>query len=83
MLEGIAGECKYRAVTVEELMEYLGFCILMAVNHLPEVENYWRREKVYHYWPIASRISHELFQEISRYLQLVDNSRLLSREMIL
>ena len=80
VLEGKAGECKYRAVTVEELMAYLGFCILMAVNHLPEVEDYWRRDKVYHYSPIASRISRERFREISRYLHFVDNSTLLSRD---
>ena len=30
VLEGKARECKYRAVTVEELMAYFGFCILMA-----------------------------------------------------
>ena len=70
----------YKPMTVEELKAYLGFCILMAVNYLPEVEDYWKKDNIYHYTPIASRITRERFRELSRYLHFVDNTILPPRE---
>ena len=60
-------------VTTEELWAYLRFSILMAINHLPSLKDYWRTDQVFHYAPVASRISRNWFFEISRYLHFVDN----------
>ena len=48
----------------------------MGLVSLPSVEDYWKRTDVYHYGPIADRISHDRYREISRYLHFVDNSTL-------
>ena len=55
-----------RSLTVGELRAYFGFCLLMAVNRLPAAEDYWKRDPIYNYFPIASRISCERFREIGR-----------------
>ena len=67
---------RYQQLTVEELRAYFGFCMLMAVNHLPATEDYWKRDPIYNYTPIASRISRDRFRQIGRYLHFVDNSTL-------
>ena len=77
------GAEKYQSwtkITVEELKAFLGFCILMNINSLPALKDYWRRDPTYHYAPIASRISRDRFLEISRYLHFVDNTTLEPRE---
>ena len=51
----------------------------MAVNHLPAAEDYWKRDPVYNYSPIASRISRDSYREIGRYLHFVDNTTLAPR----
>ena len=67
---------RYQQLTVEELRAYFGFCMLMAVNRLPATEDYWKRDPIYNYTPIASRISRDRFREIGRYLHFVDNGTL-------
>ena len=74
-----AGEEKYRAwskVTTEELRAYLGFSVTMGVVNLPSFDDYWRKEPLLHYAPVAERISRTCFREISRYLHFVDNTTL-------
>lgn len=52
---------KWTQVTGEELWAYLGFSILMAINCLPSFADYWKLDEVYHYSPVASRISRDIF----------------------
>ena len=76
--EVMGGE-KYDAwdkVTTEELKAYLGFCILMGINRLPALDNYWSSDPTLRYFSIANRISSDRFWDISRYLHFVDNSTL-------
>ena len=67
---------KWTEITVEELCAYMGFMLLMGIVHLPSLYDYWKNDEVYHYSPIASRISRNRFLELHRYLHLVDNSTL-------
>ena len=67
---------KWRRITVQELKAFLGFHILMAVNHLPSLDDYWRRDPLLHYAPIADRITRDRFRELSRYLHFADDSLL-------
>ena len=64
---------------VEELKAYLGFMVLMGINELPGIRDYWSRDPCLHSSPIASRISRNRFEEISRYLHFVDNATLPAR----
>ena len=60
----------------EEIRAYLGFNVLMGINNLPEISDYWSRDPRFHYSPISERISRDRFEEISRYLHFVDNATL-------
>ena len=70
---------KWDKITVSELNAYFGFCMLMSINHLPAIEDYWRTDPFLHYSPVADRISRYRFREISRYLHFVDNTQLPKR----
>ena len=63
-------------VTVEELCAYMGFMLLMGIVRLPSLYDYWKNDKVYHYAPVASKISRNRFLELHWYLHFVDNSTL-------
>ena len=65
-----------RSCTVEELQAYMGFMILMGLVKMPSLCDYWKKDDMYHYAPIASRISRDRFFELSRYLHFADNSTL-------
>ena len=80
--EEVMGEERYLTwvkVMKEELKAYLGFCILMGINRLPALDDYWSTDPTLHYPPIADRISRDCFREVSRYLHFVDNATLSPR----
>ena len=64
---------QWNDITMEELMAYLGFMILMGLVPLPSIHDYWQRSPVFHYSPIADKISRDRFCEIQRFLHFVDN----------
>ena len=73
------GEEKYsrwEQINEVELRAYLGFSILMAINHVPALEDYWKRDPVLRFAPIADRISRGRFHDITHYLHFRDNSTL-------
>ena len=57
----------------------MGFMILMGINKLPEICDYWSLDPKFRYAPIADRITRDRFEEITRYLHFVDNDSLPSR----
>ncbi|XP_064382929.1 piggyBac transposable element-derived protein 4-like [Halichondria panicea] len=67
---------KWIPLTLEELKAYIGFCILMGVVTLPSIEDYWKKDTLLHYSPIASKISRDRFRDIRRYLHFADNTTL-------
>ena len=70
---------KWVPVTAAEIEAYLGFMILMGINRLPPLRDYWRCDPAYHYGPVADHIPRDRFFEISRYLHFVDNTEILPR----
>ena len=75
----VMGEEHYREwkkITKEDVKAFLGFSILMGIDHLPSVDDYWSKDPLLHYAPIADRIPQWHFREISRYLHFVDNDHL-------
>ena len=66
--------------SIDELKAYLGFMIVMGVNRLPEVRDYWSRDEKLHNTFIASSITRDRFEEISRYLHFIDNMTLPARD---
>ena len=62
-------------ITVDEMKAFPGFSILMEINQLPTIKNYWKN-KYLHYSLIADRIPRDWFLEISMYIHFVDNSTL-------
>ena len=63
----------------EEIKDYLGFAILMGINRLPDLYDYWSTDEVFHYYPIASRIPRKRFLEIARFLHCADNRNFILR----
>ena len=69
----------WEQVTVTELKAYFGFMILMGINKLPALVDYWKADPIFHYAPIASRIARDRFFDISRYLHFADNTQLVPK----
>ena len=61
----------------EEIKAYIGFTLLMGLNRVSDLYDYWSTNTVFHYFPIASRISRKRFLEVKRYLHFVDNTKLI------
>ena len=60
-------------VVAEDIWAFLGFALLMGINRLPQLHLYWNTDPVFHYLPIAERISRDRFfcnLEIPPLLQL-------------
>ena len=55
--------------TTVELRAFIGFAILMGINELPEICDYWSTNDQLHYFPVASRIPRKRFMELSIYLR--------------
>ena len=53
--------------------------MLMAINDLPAIEDYWKQDELLHYSPVADRISRDYFCELSQYLHFTDNTKLQPR----
>ena len=70
---------KWDKLTLAELKAYFGFNILMGLVHMPEIEDYWKKDAHFHYSPIASCISRDRFRDISRYLHFTSNELLVRR----
>lgn len=62
-----------------EIRAYMGFMILMGINQLPEIRDYWSTNEYLHNAPIADRISRDRFEQITHYLHFTDNEMLPSR----
>ena len=54
--------------------------VLMGINQLPEIRDYWAKDPSLHYSLIADRVMCDRFEEIARYLHFVDNDVLPARE---
>ena len=40
---------------------FMGFNLLMGLNPKPSVRDYWRKNPIYHYAPIADKISRDRY----------------------
>ena len=66
----------WQPITTDELQAYMGFMILMGLVKLPSIYDYWKKDEIFHYSPVASRISRNRFFDIHRYLHFVNNDTL-------
>ena len=73
---GANAYASWKAITCEDSRAFMGFNILMGINRQPSTEDYWKKDPIHYYKPIAQRISRDRFWDISRYLHFVDNSTL-------
>ena len=77
--QALSGTSKVWSTDAAEIRAYLGFMLLMGINELPEIRDYWSSHEYLRYAPIADRISRNHFETITRYLHFVDNATLPSR----
>ena len=78
VLEGSANT-KWTVVTENDIWAFLGFTILMGMNVLPAMSDYWRKDQVFHYAPVTDQISRDCFMDILRFLHFTDNNSLPDR----
>lgn len=45
----------------------------MGIMKLPSIDDYWRRDKVFYYAPVANRISRDRFRGLHCFLHFADN----------
>lgn len=79
-LMGFQAYATWEKVTAEEIWAFFGFMIVMGINQLASLSDYWRKDPFYRYAPIADRIPRDRFYELCRYIHFVDNGTLLSRD---
>ena len=48
---------KWSKITVDELRAFLGFSVLMGINHLPSLNDYWSRDPRLRYASVADCIT--------------------------
>ena len=65
---------------LNEIKAYLGFMIVMGINRLPEIRDYWSVDMKLNNSYISSLITRKCFEEISRYIHFVDNTTLPLRD---
>ena len=64
---------------IHEMKAVFGFMLVMGLNELPDLRDYWSNSEYTHYFPVASRITRHRFLEIMSYLHFVDNDTLVPR----
>ena len=67
------------ATTADEMKAFLGFLVLMGIQKLPGLYDYWSTDEVLHSFAIASRISRKRFLDLRRFLHFVDNDTVAAR----
>ena len=72
----LSGTNKEWSTDTAEIRAYLGFMLLMGMNELPEIRDYWSLHEYLKYMPITDRISRNHFEMIMRYLHFVNNATL-------
>ena len=55
--ECLRGTNKQWSTNAEEVRAYMGFLILMGINHLPEIRDYWSTDNSLRYSAIADRMT--------------------------
>jgi hypothetical protein len=58
----------WEKITVEELMAYFLFMILMGLVKLPALADYWSTNETFAYQPISKRISRARFYDILHFV---------------
>lgn len=58
-------------ITQDEMEQYIGILLLMAIVRMPQYTMYWANET--RYAPVADVMSRNRFQEIKRFFHIVDN----------
>ena len=71
----ILGDARpWREVSDSDIWAFFGFCILMGINHLPALHHYWSSDPIFHYAPVADRISQDRFLAIWRFMHFTHAS---------
>ena len=76
---GVEAYVSWKTISEEDIRAFIGFSILMGINQQSSMDDYWTKDPIHNYKPIAQRISRDRFRDISRYPHFVDNTTLSQR----
>ena len=63
----------WKEVSKDELKAFFGLCIVMGINRLPEISDYWKDDSFLCNEGIKRVMPRNRFQEISQFLHFADN----------
>ena len=65
----------WKDVSQPELKAYFGVCVIMGINQLPKVADYWKDDPYVGNSGIKGNMTRNRFQEISQFLHFADSMR--------
>ena len=65
----------WKNVSKEELKAYFGVCVIMGINQLPRIADYWKDDPFIGNTGIKQTMTRNRFQEISQLLHFADSTR--------
>ena len=57
---GANAHASWKAITCEDVRAFMSIYILMGINRQPSTEDYWKKDPIHYYKPIAQRISRDI-----------------------
>jgi len=63
------------ALTREEFLQFLGVVLAMGIIRLPEIRDYWSTDSVLNFPFFRSNFARDRFEDILRFLHVVDNQQ--------
>ena len=68
---------KWEKIEGEDMYAYFGIMIMMGLVELPSLHDDWKRDPLFNCPAITERMARDRFIEIHKYLQFVNNGRLI------
>ena len=65
----------WKNVSKDELKVYFGVCVIMGINQLPRIADYWKDDPFIGNTGIKQTMTRNHFQEISQFLHFADSMR--------
>ena len=66
---------KWTDTTPQEIKAFFGIMIAMGIANLPEIDDYWAKDKVFHMPWFSTITARDRFKQVLQYLHLNDNTK--------
>ena len=63
---GAEAYASWKTISEEDVRAFIGFSILMSINQQSSMDDYWKKDPIHNYKPIAQRISRDRFIKVTQ-----------------